>query len=95
MINETIISAALLANFLTWYFAPLDKIRDYIVAKWVDITIRYRLYFLTQSVIVITCAKCMAFWGTLIYTQNLIDAILASMLAVGIKWMLKYVLKND
>ena len=95
MITETIISAALLANFLTWYFAPLDSIRDFIVTTWVDFTIRYKLYFMTQWVKIITCVKCLAFWGTLVYTQNIIDAILASMLALGIKWMLKYVTNND
>ena len=95
MITDTIIAAALLANFFTWFFAPFDNVRDYIVTKWVDFTIRYKLYFLTRAAVIITCAKCMAFWGTLIYTQNLIDAILASMLALFIKWMLKYISQND
>jgi len=95
MIDEIIISAALLANFITWFFVPFEPIREYIVTKWVDFTIRYKLYFMTQWISIITCVKCLAFWGTLVYTQNLIDAILASMLALFIKWMLKYVSQHD
>lgn len=92
MINETIISAALLANFITWYFVPFDNVRDYIVTKWVNFCLRtLKQPWMVNMVQIITCPKCLAFWGTLIYTQNLIDAILASVLALFIKWMLKYI----
>ncbi len=92
MINETIISAALLANFITWYFVPFDYAREYIVTKWVNFCLRtIKQPWMVNAVQIITCEKCLAFWGTLVYTLNPISAILASMLALFIKWMLKYV----
>jgi len=95
MINETIISVALLANFLTWYFTPLDGIREWITDKWVRLCIKYNQYWLVNAVKPLTCAKCLAWWGGLIYTQSIIQAILASMIAVFIKYMLKYVAESE
>ena len=71
MITETTISIALLANFITWYFTPLDVVREWITDKWVRLCVG------------------------LIYTQSIIQAILASMLAVFIKYMLEYVTKPE
>jgi hypothetical protein len=91
MITETIISAALLANFITWYFSPLDTIREWIVDMYIRFCVKYNMFWATSGIQIITCPKCLAFWGTLIYTWNLVDAILASMLALFISWMLKYI----
>jgi len=93
MITETIISAALLANFITWYFEPLDTIREYVIDKYLSFVLKRKWFWATPAIKIITCPKCLAFWGTLIYTFNLIDAILASMLALFIKWMIEYVAK--
>ena len=79
MINETIISIALLANFATWYFTPLEKIREWIVDRYIRICIRWNMFWATNAIQIVTCPKCLAFWGTLAYTFNLIDAIIASM----------------
>jgi hypothetical protein len=40
MITDTIIAAALLANFFTWYFRPFDDVRELIVDRWVNFCIR-------------------------------------------------------
>ena len=95
MITEKVITVALLANFLTWYFTPLDGIREWITDKWVRLCIKYNQYWLVNAVKPLTCAKCLAWWGGLIYTQSIIQAILASMIAVFIKYMLKYVAESE
>jgi len=95
MINETIISVAVLANFFTWYFTPLDVIRRWITDKWVRLCIKYNIFWLVDIIKPLTCARCLAFWGGLIYTQSIIQAILASMIAVFIKYMLEYVTKPE
>ena len=95
MITEITISIALLANFITWYFTPLDRIREWITDKWVRVCVKYNQYWLVNAVKPLTCAKCLAFWGALIYTQSIIQAILASMIAVFIKFMLEYVTKPE
>jgi hypothetical protein len=94
MITETTISIALLSNFITWYFTPFDVVREWIVDKWVRLCVRLNTLWATKAVNIITCPKCLAFWGGLVYTQSIIQAILASMIAVFIKWMLEYVAKQ-
>ena len=91
MITETLISIALLSNFITWYFEPLSTIREWIVDTYIRFCIKYNLFWATKASLLLTCPKCLAFWGTLAYTWNLIDAILASILALLINKMLRYV----
>lgn len=95
MITETTISISLLANFITWYFTPLDVVREWITDKWVRLCVRFNQFWLVNAVKPLTCAKCLAFWSGLIYTQSIIQAILASMLAVFIKYMLEHVTKPE
>lgn len=91
MINETILSIALFSVFATGYYTPLNVITEWIAEKWINFTIRRQWFPLTKLALFLTCAKCQAFTITLVYTWNLIDAIIASMLALGIKWMINYV----
>ena len=91
MITETLISIALLSNFVTWYFEPLTTIREYIVDIYIRFCIKYNMFWATKASLLLTCSKCLAFWGTLVYTRNLIDAIIASILALLINKMLRYV----
>ena len=91
MITETLISIALLSNFVTWYFEPLTTIREYIVDIYIRFCVKYNLFWATKASLLLTCPKCLAFWGTLAYTRNLIDAIIASILALLIHKMLRYV----
>ena len=91
MITDTIIAAALLANFFTWYFRPFDDVRELIVERWVDFCIgTIKQPWLVSAVKIITCPKCLAFWGILLYTFNLVDAIIASMLALIIRKIVRY-----
>jgi len=91
MITETLISIALLSNFITWYFEPLTTIREWIVDMYIRWCVKYNMFWATKVSLLLTCPKCLAFWGTLVYTQNLIDAIIASILALLIHKMLRYV----
>lgn len=88
---DLIISGAILANFFTWYFEPLNGVREYIVSKWVNFFIRRNWLWGAQGVKLITCSKCLAWWGVLLYTFSLTDAVIASMLALTLKSFLKYV----
>lgn len=91
MITEILISIALLSNFITWYFEPLTTIREWIVDTYIRWCIKYNMFWATKLVNLLTCPKCLAFWVTLVYTWNLIDAIIASMLALFIQFVLKYI----
>lgn len=91
MITETLISIALLSNFVTWYFEPLTTIREWIVDTYIRFCIKREWFTLTKLAQIFTCPKCLAFWVTLVYTFNIIDAIVASVLALGINFMLKYI----
>ena len=88
---DLIISGALLANFFTWYFKPLDSVREYIVDKWVGFFIKREWFWAVPGIKILTCPKCLAFWSILVYTFNLTDAIVASVLALAIKKFIKYV----
>lgn len=95
MITETIISIALFSVFATGYYTPLNVITEWIVDKWINFTVRRGWFQMAKASLFLTCAKCQAFMITLVYTLNLIDAIIASMLALFIKWMIKYVTDYD
>ena len=91
MVTELLISIALLSNFVTWYFEPLTTFREYIVDMYIRWCIKYNLFWATKASLILTCPKCLAFWSTLVYTQNLIDAIIASALALFIQFVLKFI----
>lgn len=91
LINETIVSIALFSVFATGYYTPLNVITEWVVDKWVRLCVKLNIFSATKLALFLTCAKCQAFIITLVYTWNLIDAIVASMLALGIKWMIKKV----
>lgn len=91
MITETIVSIALFSVFATGYYTPLNIITEWIVDKYIQLCIKWRMFWAVKASLFLTCAKCQAFIITLVYTWNLIDAIIASMLALGIKWMINYV----
>lgn len=95
MITETIISIALFSVFATGYYTPLNPITEWIVDKYIRLCIKLNVFWATKASLFLTCAKCQAFIITLLYTWNLIDAIIASMLALGIKWMINYVSRTE
>lgn len=95
MITELLISIALLSNFVTWYFEPLTTFREWIVDAYIRFCVKHNFFWATKASLILTCPKCLAFWGTLVYTQNLLDAIVASVLALFIQFTLKYVLNAN
>ncbi len=79
---QILISISLISVFVTGYYRPLDPIREWITNKWVSFFVRREMYRTAEVAIVFNCAKCMAFIATLIYMQNLIYAIISSILAL-------------
>ena len=92
---QTLISISLISVFVTGYYTPLNPIREWITDKWVNFFVRRQLYRTAEVAIVFNCAKCMAFVATLLYMQNFIYAIIASIFALLIKYITTYVSKDN
>ena len=88
---QILISISLISVFLTGYYRPLNPIREWITDKWVSFFVRREMYRTAEVAIVFNCSKCMAFIATLIYMQNFIYAIISSILALLINYIIKYV----
>ena len=91
---QILISISLISVFLTGYYRPIDFIREWITEKWISFFVRKQMYKTAEVAIVFNCAKCMAFTATLIYTWNLIYAIIASIFALLINKLIKDVSEN-
>jgi len=84
-------SIALFSVFATGYYTPLNVITNWITEKWIGFCIRKKQYLLVKLALFLTCAKCQAFILGLVITHNITDAIAASMIALIIKYIMKYV----
>lgn len=91
---QTLISISLISLFLTGYYTPLNPIREWITDKWIGFFVPRQMYKTAEVAIVFNCAKCMAFIITLLYTWNLIYAIIASIFALLLKYITDYVSTN-
>ncbi len=91
---QILISISLISVFLTGYYRPINPIREWITGKWVDFFIRKEMYKTAEVAIVFNCAKCMSFIATLIYTWNFIYAIIASIFALLINYIISYVTQD-
>jgi len=90
-IFQTLISISLISVFLTGYYKPLNPIREWITDKWIQFFVRRELYQVAEVAIIFNCAKCMAFIVSLVYTWNIIYAIISSILALLINYIISYV----
>lgn len=88
---QTLISISLISVFVTGYYTPLNPIREWVTDKWVNFFVRKQLYRTAEVAIVFNCAKCMAFIATLLYTWNFIYAIIASIFALLLNFIISYV----
>ena len=79
---QILISISLLSVFFTGYYKPINPIREWITTKWINFFVPKQMYRTAEVAIVFNCAKCAAFLATLIYMQNLIYAIISSILAL-------------
>ena len=77
------------ANYLTWWFTPLDGIREYFTEKLVRWSVKLGWYWTQPLISMFSCPKCIAFWGTLIYTMNFTYALINAILAQLIYYILK------
>ena len=89
MIN--LLGIAIFTNWLLWWFSPLEPIRKKIVDKMVRWSITLNATWVHSFIPVLFCSKCIAFWGTLIWSKNLSYALITSFLAIIIQYILKYV----
>ena len=86
-----LLGIALFANWLTWWFTPLEPLRQGIVNKVVRWGTKYNIWWPQSLLPVLFCSKCISFWSTLIWSKNLSYALITSFLAIVIQYILKYV----
>ena len=84
-----LIGIALFANWLTHWFSPLSPYRDKLVDKMVGWIVKANILWAQPLLLVFTCAKCLTFWATLVYTQNFFYALLNSLIAQCLYWLIK------
>lgn len=84
-----IIGIALFANFLTHWNTAITPYRDKVVEKMVNTIVKYNMLWAQPLLLIFTCAKCLTFWSTLVYTQNLTYALIGSLLAQVVYWLIK------
>lgn len=94
MLNETVISVALVSVFLTGYYQPINPAREWLTNKWIGFWAQYKMWRTAELAIVWNCAKCMAFIATFLLTWSLPQAILSSIIALIIKYIIKYVTRD-
>ena len=92
---QILISISLISVFLTGYYTPINPARDWFTTKWIDFFVRKNMYKTAEISIVWNCAKCMAFILTLFLTWNLPAAVLSSIIALIIKYTIKYVTRDN
>ena len=90
-----LISISLVSVFLTGYYKPINPARDWFTEKWIGFFVRHQMYRIAEVSIVWNCAKCMSFIVALTLTWNLPGAILSSILALIIKYIIEYVSRDN
>ena len=93
-ILQTLISISLVSIFLAGYYTPLNPVREWITEKWISFFVRRKLYRTAETIVVLSCGKCMSFIIALIYTQNFIYSIITSILTLIINYIITYVTKD-
>ena len=87
-----LLGIAIFTNWLAWWFTPLEPLRRSIINKIVRWSIQLHISWPLERVLpVLFCVKCIAFWGTLIWSMNLSYALITSFLAITIKYILEHV----
>jgi hypothetical protein len=84
-----LVGIALFANWLTHWFSPLSPYRDRLVQKMVTQIVKANILWAQPLLLVFTCAKCLTFWGALIYTQNFFYALVGSLIAQVLYYIIK------
>jgi len=84
-----IVAIALIANWITWWFTPLEPLREKIVEKAVNKIVSCGAYWAQPLITVFTCPKCLSFWVALIYMQNFLAALITAVVAQLLMYILK------
>ena len=93
-ILQTLISISLISIFLTGYYTPLNPAREWITKKWISFFVKRRLYRTAETIVFLSCGKCMSFIIALIYTQNFIYSIITSIFTLIINYIITYVTED-
>ena len=91
---KTLIDIIAIALFSTWllgWFTPINSIRDRVVTKLVDTIVKFNMLWAQPLLAVFMCPKCLSFWASLLYFQNLSYALITSFLATIIHYTLKQI----
>lgn len=83
-----ILALAIFSNWITGWFQPIRFFRDTIVEWWTHFTIKGGMYGLQPIAKILTCPKCFGFWFTLIYKQDFWLALIVSLSAFVIKFVI-------
>ena len=89
-----VIGLALFSVWMTGWFTPFNKPREYITDKWVRLCIKLNLHSLASLAVVLSCSKCFGFWFTLIYKQDFFLALSVSALAYLITFGIEQIEKT-
>ena len=89
-----ILGLALFSVWMTGWFTPFNKPREYITDKWVRLCIKLNLHSLASLAVVLSCSKCFGFWFTLIYKQDFFLALSVSALAYLITFGIEQIEKT-
>ena len=84
-----IVGIALFANWLTHWNTAITPYRDKVVGKMVNTIVKYNMLWAQPMILIFTCARCLTFFSTLVYTQNLTYALIGSLLAQVVYWLIK------
>ena len=87
---------ATLGFFVAKWFAPLQAVKDELL-YFFNNQIQYifkRPNFSFKYSYVLYCSKCVTFWGTLMYTQDIFTACISAVLAYMIDFIVNYMNVN-
>lgn len=78
------VGTAILANFITFWFEPIQPIKN----KLLNVIVSSRLAGIRVFGSLLDCGRCLAFWVYLIIDQNIFTAAITSVLAFLFTFMI-------
>ena len=89
-----ILGLALSSVWITGWFTPFNKPREWFTDKWIRLCIKLKLHSLASLAVVLSCSKCFSFWFVLIYKQDFFLALIVSAVAYLITFGIEQVEKT-
>ena len=92
---EQIITLALFSVWITGWYTPLNKYREYVIDKYIRLCMRFNVPSLMDLIVILTCSKCFGFIFTLIYTQSFVLALSVSFTAFLINFVINQINREN